>query len=353
MKILYGVFDWGLGHATRSISLINALLKKKHKVHIVTTGRALKILERSFGKKCIYYDIDPKGIPLSITPFFTINYMLSTPRMILGLWRSRKQIRDIIYREHFDKVISDARVDVYDKKDNSYIINHQIRFKTFFGARIIGEFILSMFMKRYKYLIVPDFEEPNLSGVLSHNTLFSSAKRIKYIGILSHLRKRHGREDIDYLISLTGPEQYRISLEKSILPQLSSLNGKIVVAGGKPEEEKEITYGKITFYSHLTTEKQEEIMNRAKFIISRSGYTTVMEIVELGKKKVLFIPTPGQTEQEYLANLYERRGLFHHVHQRKIDLKNDIEKSKGFKGFTPPWKTKETIEKFMQVVFSS
>ena len=92
-------------------------------------------------------------------------------------------------------------------------------------------------------------------------------------------------------------------------------------------------------------------MNRAKFIITRSGYTTVMELIELGKKNVLFIPTPGQPEQEYLADYYERKGYFHHAHQNRLNLKSEVEKSREFAGFIPEWRTTESVKKAIKFIF--
>jgi len=93
-------------------------------------------------------------------------------------------------------------------------------------------------------------------------------------------------------------------------------------------------------------------MNRAKFIITRSGYTTIMELAELGKTRVLLLPTPGQTEQEYLADYYEQQKYFHHVSQYRLRLADDIAKARKFRGFDPPWKTKDSVDRFMNILYS-
>jgi predicted glycosyltransferase len=102
----------------------------------------------------------------------------------------------------------------------------------------------------------------------------------------------------------------------------------------------------------LDSEKQEEMMNRAKFIISRPGYTTVMDIVELEKKKALFVPTPGQPEQEYFGELYEKEKLFKIVDQDKLDLRKDLKKSGKYTGYKALWKTNNSVEKFTNLVYS-
>ena len=205
-------------------------------------------------------------------------------------------------------------------------------------------------MKKYKYVIVPDFEGQNLSGKLSHNLRYVNEDKIRYIGILSHLKKTDTDEDIEYFISLSGPEPQRTVFEKRVLAALNQLRGKVIIAGGNPDGAPKDFPGNVEYYSFLNTKQQEDIMNRAKFIIARSGYSTIMELAELNKTKVLLVPTPGQSEQEYLADYYERKKYFHHVSQYRLKLKKDIRKARKFKVFAPPWKTKESVRKFMAVI---
>ena len=133
--------------------------------------------------------------------------------------------------------------------------------------------------------------------------------------------------------------------------QIKHLKGKIVVTGGKLDLNKKDIQNNLKTYSFLNTAQQEKIMNRSKFLIIRAGYTTLMEIVELDKKAIL-IPSPGQTEQEYLADYSKKNKYFYSVNQNKINLKEDIEKSKRFNGFKSSWKTKESVKKFMELINS-
>lgn len=350
MKILFGIFDWGLGHATRDIPLITELLKK-NEVHIISTGRALTLIKNYFGEKCTYYDVPSVYVPYTRTPFFKTKFALTLPIMIRSLRKARKQSKEIIDKG-FDKVISDCRYDVYDNRKNSYFITHQVRFKTPYGAERFFEKWLNSYAKRFRYIIVPDFDEPNLTGRLSHNLRYISKDRIRYIGILSHVRKQDVPEDIDYLISISGPEPQRTVLYKKIMSQVNQLEGKVVVAGGNPDSTEISKSENLIIYSFLNSKQQQDIMNRAKFIISRSGYTTIMELAELGKKKVLFLPTPGMSEQEYLADYYEEQKYFHHVSQYRLKLKSAIEDSTGFSGYMPAWTTEQSVRNFIEVISS-
>jgi len=350
MKVLFGVFDWGIGHATRDIPLIAELLKT-NEVHILSTGRALKLLKDYFASRCTYYDVPSVYPPYTKTRFFEVTFTLFLPKMIRSLQYAREKSREIV-AGGFDKVISDCRYDVYDTPDNSYLINHQVRFSTPFVAERIFEKLLARRMQKYKYVIVPDFEKQSLSGRLSHDLRYVNKDKIRYIGILSHLKKLDVAEDIEYFISVSGPEPQRTVLQKKMIDLSSQFEGKVVIAGGIPESTATRSCDNLRFYSFLNTEQQASMMNRAKFILSRPGYTTVMELAELGKTSALFIPTPGQTEQEYLADYYEKQGYFHSVSQYNFKLKKAIEDSKKFIGYSPLWKTEQSVHEFMKVLDS-
>jgi uncharacterized protein (TIGR00661 family) len=350
MKILFGIFDWGLGHATRDIPLITELLKS-NEVHIITTGGALKILKGHFKDKCAYHDVPSLYPPYTRTPFFKLKFALSSPVMVKNLRTARKKTQKIVARG-FDKVISDCRYDVFDKPSNSYLINHQLRFRAPYGAERVAEKWLASKMKKYKYVIVPDFEDDSLSGKLSHDLRYVNGDKVKYIGILSRLKKKSVSQDIDYFISLSGPEPQRSILEKKVLSQVDQLKGKVVIAGGNPHSNSNGKGRNFEFHSFLNARQQQDIMNRAKFIVSRSGYTTVMELAELGKKKVLLMPTPGQSEQVYLARYFERKNMFHRVSQYRLKLRRDILACRRYEGYEPPWKTNESVKKFCETVFS-
>jgi hypothetical protein len=349
MKILFGVFDWGLGHATRDLPLIEELVKE-NEVDIVSTGRALEFLKQHFKERCHYLDIPSIYVPYSKTRYFTLYFIKGIPRMTLDLGKARLIMRKVLSAGSYDKVISDCRFDVYDKQSNSYLINHQVRFKAFRVAEDVAEKWLHWQTEHYKSVIVPDFEENNLSGELSHNLRYVRPHKIEYIGILSQLKKKKVRKDIDYFFPISGPEPQRTVLAQKIFKILPHLDGRIVVALGKAETQYAKTLKSVEVYSILYQKQQEDVMNRSKFIICRSGYTTVMELCELDIKQALLIPTPGQTEQEYLSMLYEKRGIFHSVSQDKLHLPRDIEVARRYKGFECPWKTKQSVRNFMQVI---
>ncbi len=351
MKIVFGVFDWGLGHATRDKPLVEALLELGHSVDFITTGRALKVLENHFGKRCNYFDVPSIASPYTKSEHFVLSFISNGPKMLKSLKEARRQSRKIIDENNYDLVISDCRYDVFGKKSQSFLINHQLRFAAPPGTETFAELWLAQQMRKYKKIIVPDYSgKLNLSGKLSHKLSFVRKKKIEYIGQLSHIKKTDVKKDIDYFITLTGPEPQRSILEEKVFEQVSELKGEVVIAGGNPDKPKVKIPKNVKYFPFLETKEMGDYLNRCKFFVSRSGYTTMMELVETGVSKALLIPTPGQTEQEYLGTFYEKKKMFHHVKQKNLDLKNDIKKAKEFSGFEAQWDTGKSVENFLKVV---
>lgn len=350
MRILFGVLDWGLGHASRDVPFIEGLLKQGHSVDILSTGRALKLLKIRLGRRCRYLDVPSVTVPYTKSKLSILNYLLYSPKMYMQLKSSGKISSRIIREGRYDKVISDGRYDVYDKESNSYTIIHQLVFKSFLGFKSTANRILARMNKRYGRLIVLDFKTNELAGTLSKASKYFDEEKISYIGMSSHIKKVNLMKDIDYFISISGSEPQRTILQDKIMSQVSELKGKIVVAGGNPDIKIKKNYNNAEFHSYLNPAKQEEMMNRAKFIIARSGYTTMMEFAELGIRNALLIPCPGQQEQEVLAEEYEGKKIFHHVHQDDLNLKKDVKDCKNFKGFNVPWKTRDSVKLFISII---
>jgi len=351
-KILVAPLNWGLGHATRDIPIIKELLARKHDVTIATSGRALELLKREF-PKCKFIDFPDYPAQYPKSSLFVTNMTLRLPSILKSISREKRIAKDIIKKGRFDLVISDNRFGVYHEDVPSYFISHQLTFKLpkpLKRAEKLMKWFNSYNHLYFDGIIVPDFaSDENLSGELSH--FEKRKKRVYYAGILSSVTKKNVKEDIDYLFLISGPEPQRTELERIIREQVHMIKGKKIVLLGKPESEsKEVLDDGTIVLSHASRKKIAELMNRAKFIIARSGYTTVMEIAEL-RKKALFIPTPGQTEQEYLSEYYEKKGFFHSVSQYKLDLAKDIEIAKKFSGFGKIRSTKENVKLLYDNIF--
>jgi len=353
MKVLFAVCSWGLGHATRDLPLIRGILKAGHDLTLVGKGRSLDLLRNELKDRCHYVSIPDYSSAYSEKDFSVTKFVGYFPIYINEIVKEHSRIKRLVREKKYERIVSDSRFGVYDKEIPSYFISHQLRFIAPARVKLFEMategFNYSFFKENFSMFLVPDNKENPLSGDLSHNLKYFKESKVKYLGIFSDLKKREVEQDIDYFISLSGPEPQRTVLEKIILKQAPLLKGKVVIALGKPEDRKERIFNHLHIFDYLERKRQEEIMNRAKLVITRSGYTTLMELVAL-EKKALLIPTPGQTEQVYLAEYHKRKKNFYSVTQDKLNLVRDVEKANEYKGLDYKVKTDKAVEIFIKTV---
>ncbi len=353
MNILFGLCTWGLGHMTRSLPIMRALVRKKHHLVIYTAHRPLMALKKEFGDRCEYIESVMYPSPYTKNGIFAVKLSFMMPSIINAMLKEHKQIIEISKSKNIDLLISDSKYGVFDHDKPSFFIFHQLRyippdFLKFLRNKT--EKFNYFFRDSFRKFIIPDFPDgKDLTGDLAHNLTYFPKDKLAYIGILSDYERMDVTQDIDYLISLSGREPNRTILEKKIISQIGSLSGKIVLVRGIPEKTQKINIPGVEIVNYAGKGIRDELMNRSKFVIARSGYSTIMDIVELGKKGLL-IPTPGQTEQEYLSEYLEKRGYFYSVREEKLSLAKDVKIAKTYVGYEPPWRTKETVQKFMEII---
>jgi uncharacterized protein (TIGR00661 family) len=354
-KVLYAVLNWGIGHATRSIELINNL-RFKYDVVIASSGRSLQLLRDEF-PQLTFIELPDYNVRYSKhSSFFPLLFILQIPHILLQVLKERTAVSEVIKNQKIDAVISDSRYGVFSKSIPSFFITHQLRIKFPYPLEkfeFLSEWFNRFFFRYYSKIIVLDSKDyPNFSGDLSHKGQTVNNKKVVYIGIVSSTKKLNLSETIDVLFSISGPEPQRTYFEKIVLEQIKEINGKKVVVLGKPDEPYLYRkYNDLEIYSYATREMMTKFINQAKLIVSRSGYSTVMEIVALNKK-ALFIPTPGQTEQEYIATILKKNELFHVARQKGLVLKKEIEVAKNFNTALLPHIDVNNTQKFIEIIES-
>ncbi len=331
-KILIAPLDWGLGHATRCIPLIKNLLSEGCQVLIAADGPVRILLHQEFpaliflplhGYK-IKYSKKKKSLPIKIA--------LQIPGLLFSIFKEHQWLKKIVKDYSIDAIISDNRFGLYHKHIPCIYITHQLLIKT--GNKFFEMLLQKMhylFIKQYKLCWVPDFEgSPYIAGQLSHPEYLPF--NLKYIGGLSRFEKSNQVNiNYDLLILLSGPEPQRTIFEDELLLQLIEYTGNVLLVRGLPET-NEILFtkankcDKIMVRNHLASHELNQVIEQSKMIISRSGYTTVMDLIKLQKKAIL-VPTPGQTEQEYLAKYLMQQQLFYSVEQHTFLLKEVIKKA--------------------------
>jgi uncharacterized protein (TIGR00661 family) len=343
-KILIAPLDWGLGHATRCIPLIRQLLAKKHEV-IIAAGGAIKVLlEQEFPAIKI---LPLKGYRIQYSKtrwgiFFVI--ISQVPKVLYSIFSEKRWLDRTIETNKIDIVISDNRFGLFNKKVYSIFITHQL----FIQSPLLQSWLQKInyyFINKFDECWVPDFKNPpNLAGKLSHPLKLPSTP-IKYIGSLSRFEANEIKEEKHLLILLSGPEPQRTILENIIIAQLKNFFEPVLLVRGLPGNSNSIEVGQnVKHINHIPSEELEEAILSASFVIARSGYSTIMDLTKL-KKKAILIPTPGQTEQEYLAKHLFQQQLIFSIEQQKFNLEKALKEASIFPYKFYDWGTRSALKK--------
>jgi uncharacterized protein (TIGR00661 family) len=344
-KIIVAPLNWGLGHATRCIPIIQGLLDNGFEPVIASDGVALELLKKEF-PKLISFELPSYDIQYAVKgKNFKWKMIAQLPKIISTIKKERNKINKIIEAYNFDGIISDNRLGVYSKDVPSVFITHQLNVLTgntsWFTTKLHKKYI-----QKFNECWVPDVENgQNLSGKLGHPTELIG--NVKYIGPLSRLCKKPMPIKYDLMVLLSGPEPQRTILEQDIIAQLEKYPKKVVFIKGVIEKNQtKIVKGNVTYFNFMNSKELETTFNESNHILCRSGYTTVMDLAKLNKKG-FFIPTPGQYEQEYLAKKFDNSGIIPTCKQEKFTIQklNKIELYKGFQNYT----TKQNWNKIFSV----
>ena len=336
-RILIAPLDWGLGHATRCIPIIRELQSQGCEVLLAGSGDSLELLRREF-----------THLRTFMLPGYRPRYAhggsmvwtmaLQLPHFSRVISAEHGAIARIIEKEKIELIISDNRYGCWSRKIPSVFITHQsnVLMPARFGwlgpvVRTLNERLIS----RFQTCWIPDFPpDQSLSGDLIAFGNTDLMLKKEYIGWLSRfeLSNRTARK-YDAIAVFSGPEPQRTLLEIIVMEQLKKSKLAYRVVRGLPALNAEPSDKRIVNF--LASGILQEELEAADLVIARSGFSTVMDLHALGKKAV-FIPTPGQTEQEYLAARLMQKGVAFSMRQAKFNLSTAIEESKKFTGFTPP-----------------
>jgi UDP-N-acetylglucosamine transferase subunit ALG13 len=358
-KIFIAPLNWGLGHATRCMPLIDELLRQGADVMLASDGAALQLLQAEYPQ-----------LPIFELPAYNIRYpfnsmMLSMatqmPKILRGCLGEHFWLKKFIKTHKIDIVISDNRFGFFNKNTYNIFITHQVNIliPSKWMQRWVNR-VNHFFIKKFHTLWIPDFEnEPNLAGQLAHQNL-PKPLIIKYLGGLSRMKppidtlKKH-----EVIAVLSGPEPQRTHLEKIILehfekripqqnPDSKTLENKpfLLVRGVMNDKSFNLKNKKIEIHNYLKAKELQEKITESAVMICRSGYSTIMDLVTLQIPAIL-IPTPGQTEQEYLASELMHKNLFYTQNQDKLDLDVALENIKNYSGFGKFPNQQETLSQIV------
>lgn len=309
-KVLVAPLDWGLGHAARCIQIIKELLLNGYEVIIACDGPQLQLLTKEFP---LLYFVNLEGYKVSYgrNSFFTaLKIIIQFPKILIQINREKKWLDEIISKEKIDMVISDNRYGLCSTRIISVFVTHQLYIKTPFGR--IGSQLLQKinykYINKFNFCWLPDFpEQHQLAGNLSHPKKKPGVP-VHYVGLLSRFETRNLPIFYKLMFVISGPEPQRTIFENIILKELRHYKDKAILIRGLPDRHDKVAApSNIDVFNHLRSTEMNDAICASELVICRSGYSSIMDLSRLGKKSIL-IPTPGQTEQEYLADyLYQKK----------------------------------------------
>ena len=337
-----------MGHTIRCIPIIKILLANNYKIMIAAEGIHSSILQKQFPQIPI---IPIKGYHIKYPKnkkILWLSILLQIPKLFYKINYEHQWLKKQQKKYQFDFIISDNRYGLYHSKTTNIFITHQLQIQTPFG--ILTNWLQTLHYKhiqKFTMCWIPDLadKQHNLGGNLSH-PIKMPAIPCYYINLLTRYpienNTLHNNQKIyDYCFLLSGPEPQRTVFENIILQQIINSEDKILFIRGVAEEKLTLELKpNITIINFVDAEELKEKILQSHFIIARSGYTSVMELTVL-QCKVMYVPTPQQTEQIYLAKNLQKQNTALYIEQINFDMRVIKEKILDFK---PNFKNLKCLE---------
>jgi UDP:flavonoid glycosyltransferase YjiC (YdhE family) len=338
--VLVCPMDWGLGHASRCVPVILALREAGCSVLVAASGGGSELIKSELGPEIINLT-DPDGDSrVRIIPFpgFPVSYsrrflffrlMLRVPAFLYHIHMERKLLNRIVKKYRPNLIVSDNRYGLGHRSVRSVIITHQLTpvmplaLKPFEG---IVALTIRKWIRTFDECWIPDDPDHSAAGQLISG--FERLPSVYFIGWLSRFGScgYGGSFRYRFLFILSGPEPNRTMLEDIIIKRFSGIRERVLLVRGLhgciPEREVK---GNIEIVGFMDSDMLATAVNDSRTIVCRSGYSSVMDLLVMGRDAVL-IPTPGQTEQEYLAEWLSAKGWFRAETQDSInpDIDRDL-----------------------------
>ena len=335
-RVIVSPLNWGLGHASRCIPLIRALQRYGFEPVLSGDGKSFDLLSGEF-PALRRHDLPPYDIRYSKSPdLFKFKLALQGPGLLKTISREHEEIERIVEEEGAVGIISDNRFGAYSSKVPSVYLTHQLQVRAGWMSRIATDWHQRV-ISRFDCCWVCDYGNGDtLAGVLSSapvRTKKIKTKKVKWIGPLSRFSSSGEMEkDVDIAVILSGPEPLRSLFQNKVIEELKASQGNLILVEGLLAPAQTIRKeNNLTIYNYMLSEELESLIRRSRLVISRSGYSSIMDLHALGAKALL-VPTPGQTEQEYLADRLKEKGICHSVSQAVFST-SALKKAEQFSGF--------------------
>jgi len=362
-RVLISPLSWGFGHAGRMIPLAMALRRRGCEVIFAADARLAEMIERELPG---IPTVEISGLTIRYSRFLPqyISIFLRLPVIIASALKEHRELRLLAEELRPSVIISDNRFGFYHKKIFSVYVTHQV--KIAFPALLrflepLAAWMHRMIIRRYDLCLVPDYPgSANLSGRLSHGTRLPA--NVAWMGPLSRFTMadsdlagtRHGSfassgpdqsvvdqtdpgtsasdQVVDRPVVVAPVQPYACLILSGPEPQRSMLLQKtaesvnqfpLTVLTATPVLRPLPSGPGLKLITAPSTATMRQIISGASLVIARAGYTSVMELVSLRKGAVL-VPTPGQTEQEYLGRHLNGRFGFIAMKQGRLEQLNAL-----------------------------
>ena len=347
-KILVAPLNWGLGHATRCIPVIKALIQYDFQPILAGDGDSLQLLRQEF-PELTYYDLPSTEVVYAEKGNHLKYKLLSqAPKLIRAVKLEKKRTQEIHKLEKLSGIISDNRFGVRSDDIPSVYITHQLQVLS--GATtVLSSQYHRQIISKFKECWVPDFDSNELAGKLSKPGKGKFV--LKYIGPLSRFTHHPQNKRWNIVAVLSGPEPQRGILEAKIKEELRSYSGKsLIIQGIVESKQSRRSDGNLTLVNFMLHQELGDVIEQGELILSRSGYSSVMDLYELGAK-AYFIPTPGQFEQEYLAEHLKQKGYADFSKQGSFHI-DKLMNTKNYEGFSHKKTSKNNLDRSLFDVFN-
>lgn len=293
-RILYSPLNWGMGHVARSIALIDELLSNGNKLFIACDRKQRAVYETYFNDITF---IDHQGYPFRFKGKgrFGTDLLMRLGPLQERLNREKKEAEDYVVQHNIDLVISDHRYGFYSEEVPSVFLTHQVHLPLKW-YQFAASMLHKKYLKKFSEYWILDYKDSRLAGKLSYG---DGSGKEQYIGPYSRFKlyKDRPKKDIDELLIASGPKIYAQQLIDKVLNETADKGNLVIIC-----EDQLVVPDDVRRINGSWKDKDAAIL-RAKKLISRSGYSTIMDVDELNVP-AKYYSTPGQLEQEYLADLH-------------------------------------------------
>ncbi len=264
------------------------------------------------------------------------NIAQQMPRILYAIRAERWAVERLVREQGIHGIISDNRYGCFSPQTNNVMLTHQLHLRV--PSRLLewaANAMLRRALAKFDLVWAPDFKgEPNLAGELAHDES-PVHRNVEFIGPLTRMQYMDRELEYDVAVVLSGPEPQRTILEQRLMEQAIVLPQKFIFIQGKMKSKKHYyAADNVEVVSYLTSKDLNDVLLASEIMVCRSGYSSIMDLAALGKKAIL-IPTPGQTEQEYLADFFARKNTFWVQTQERVNLEEGLEKVHSTDGIGP------------------